>query len=285
MDSHEEFVEFFNKERPGGIDQGFEWQLWDGAVSETDSKWARRHKISQVYNEVNGIKLASPLKGVKMPAYFWNPSLFYIWQKQRFKRTEYLQDYVIGVSSFGEGYKLICQSGEEIFADLLFICAGYLSSEFLGIVKNETARDHLQRSKPVRGSFLRFQSDKPIASSFSLALDKRHLIFRESDQSVLLGSTSENDSAVQIPMHQELSQVYLEVKASLAAFGGESSKAFELPPIEEWEIVHGVRHKGAKRMPFWGELAPNCYGIFGLYKNAFSFSFLAAKQLSASLNQ
>ena len=57
-------------------------------------------------------------------------------------------------------------------------------------------------------------------------------------------------------------------------------KDFNLPPKEKWRVKHGIRFKGAKRTPWWGQISENCYGVFGLYKNAFSFSIIAGKDVA-----
>lgn len=272
VDSQAEFEAFYISERPSGVEKGYEYQLWDGSDDESDARWSKRHKENDSFGHIEGIELKTPLKGARMPAYLINPALFYLWQKSRLKRSEYIQDYVVEARRDGKGFFVRTQAGVEIYADKLFICAGYLSHHFMDLVEDEKVLDYLSRCKPVRGSFLRHPTGEEFNTSFSIAFDKHHLIFRNSDQSVLLGSTSENDSSLQTPMTEALYEIYDKIRERLA-------DPSILPPKEDWEVVSGIRHKGAKRMPFWGELAPNCYGVFGLYKNAFSFSFLAAKEL------
>lgn len=269
-DSHMEFEEFFNKEVPKGVNEGHEWQLWSDAGGNSD-KWERRYSEWEELDEVEGIKLSSPMKAVNSKAYLIDPYEYYQWHKSQFKNSEYLDDLVIEVNKIGNKFEVKTQNSSIITADKLILCAGYMAQDFLPLVDDDKLKDYLNRSKPVRGTYL--ETDFEIGDkSFSLAIESKHLIYRGSDKKLLIGSTSENNNSCQMPMGREAFAIYDFVTSHL--------QGFNLPPKEKWRLKHGIRFKGAKRTPWWGKVCENCYGVFGLYKNAFSFSINAGKDIA-----
>lgn len=274
VDSHNEFLSCFAKESPEGVTRGLEFQTWPVDDPQEEAKWGRRFPQAEVAEEIAGIKLVKPAKTAKSEAYFIEPRAFYQWQRRRFKRTEFLEDFVIGAEKKGRSYWLKTQKGRELVADKLFLCAGNLSGVFGPLFEKPQAKAFLDKCKSVRGTYLASSIKKLQGESFSLALGKSRLIYRSSDDVLLIGSTSENNSALSLPMKNEIRDIYGHIRSGLSNPG-------LLPPFERWEVVTGIRHKGAKRMPFWGELGQNFYGVFGLYKNAFSFAFLAGKEIAA----
>ena len=59
---------------------------------------------------------------------------------------------------------------------------------------------------------------------------------------------------------------------------------FELPKYQEFAALTGIRQKWHKRMPYWGSVAPGVHVITGLYKNAFTFAYQAAKDISREIH-
>lgn len=272
-DSHMEFEEFFNKEAPGGVNEGHEWQLWSDAGGNSD-KWERRYSRWEELDEVEGIKFSTPMKAIKSKAYLIDPYEYYQWHKAQFKNTEHLNDFVIEVNRKEDKFEVKTQNSNTLIADKLILCAGYMSQDFLSLVDDEKVKDYLNRSKPVRGTYL--ETDFEFGNkSFSLAIESKHLIYRSSDKKLLIGSTSENNNSCQFPMTKEVFDIYDFVNSHLSNFN--------LPPKDNWRVKHGIRFKGAKRTPWWGSVSDNCYGVFGLYKNAFTFSIKAAKEVVSSI--
>lgn len=269
-DSHFEFEHFFKEESPTGVNVGYEWQLWSEAGGNSD-KWERRFSDWDELSEVEGIKLSLPMKAVKSKAYLIDPYEYYQWHNSKLKKTEHLDDHVIEVNKIEDKFEVKTQNSKIIIADKLILCAGYMAQDFNFLVDDEKIRDYLNRSKPVRGTYLEVDFDYG-EKSFSLAIESKHLIYRASDKKLLIGSTSENNNSCQIPMEREAFAIYDFVDSHL--------KDFNLPPKEKWRVKHGIRFKGAKRTPWWGQISENCYGVFGLYKNAFSFSIIAGKNVA-----
>lgn len=271
VDSYMEFKRFYDSESPDGVDESFEYQIWDPKNPKESERWEKRFGKGESIQEIEGVVLARPQIAVKQEAYIISPENFCRWQDQRLKNTMIVNDHVIGIEKEKRGYQVKTIGGESFFADALFLCAGYMSHQFIDLFESEQAIDVLNRSKPVRGSYMSAES-KLGDRSFSLAFGKHHLIYRKRDDLLILGSSSENDSSIQLPMEDELLHIYRKISGIL-------KDPSLLPPFEKWRKFNGIRHKGAKRMPFWGEVGENLYAVHGLYKNAFSFSFLASNEI------
>ncbi len=97
-----------------------------------------------------------------------------------------------------------------------------------------------------------------------------NLIYRSMDKTLLIGSLDDKDDELGWPVMASRSN---KLKTILNDF------VIDLPKDLKWTVHSGVRHKGIKRQPFWGEVRPNVYSVHGLYKNGYSLSFLAAKEL------
>lgn len=266
VDSYEEFVRFMEREAPDGVFKSFEYQIWDNANQE---KWGRRYKESTQLSSVEGIELSKKFCGVKNEAYLIDPLEFYHWHKRSLSQTEEVDDFIVKAEKEGAGHRVWTQRGRSIYADKVFLCAGHDSPVFSSLITEEKCLDYLSRSKPVRGAYLISEMSGE-ERSFSIAIENKHLIFRNGK--LIIGSLSENDSSVVSQKSGPMKELYDFVQAHL-------KDASILPPFEEMNVVVGARHKGPKRSPWWGVCGENLYGIFGLYKNGFSFSFKAAKDL------
>lgn len=104
--------------------------------------------------------------------------------------------------------------------------------------------------------------------SFVISRGPHNLIYRHRDQTLLVGSLDDKDDLLGWPLLAARSHGLKEI---LKTFD------YDLPRNLNWTVVSGVRHKGIKRRPFWGEISKNVYSVHGLYKNGYSLSFLGAK--------
>ena len=272
-DSHVEFEAFYEESRPDGVNVGYEWQFWD-PNGQNSEKWQRRFKDWDQFKEIGEFQFSKTMNGVRSKAYIIEPKRLYKWHSEKFEKTQFINDYVVEINNQNKKHIVRTQKGNVIEADAVVICTGYMAHNFLELVTEESVKDYLKRSKPVRGTYLQTQYDLG-DDSFSLALEGSHLIYRASDKNLLIGSSSQNDSSIQIPMEKEVNDIFEFVTSQFSEW--------KLPSRENWKLQHGIRFKGAKRTPFWGTLSSRCYGVMGLYKNAFSFSFLAAKELSQEI--
>lgn len=261
VDSMDEFIDYYNTFNPNGVYKTHEYQLWDSS----NDKMTKRFGKFAVSSEVEGIKLKREMNIFKSEAYLIDPNKFY----QSLELPDIKGKFVSNLESIDGGFEITCDNQKNIY-DRAFLCSSNFNKLFIDHFKNNDAIDFVKRTKPVKGDYL-FLETSHNYSSMSIAINNHHLIFRPNQ--ILIGSTSFNDCDIQSIVTTDLEKVYENVKDSVD---------IQLPVYSSFQKICGVRSKGRKRTPFWGEVAPNLYMIGGLYKNGFSFSFLAAKQLSES---
>ena len=97
-----------------------------------------------------------------------------------------------------------------------------------------------------------------------------NLIYRAMDKTLLVGSLDDKEDELGWPVLGHRSN---RLKSFLTEFD------ITLSDDLIWQVKSGVRHKGIKRQPFWGEVRPNVFSVHGLYKNGYTLAFLAAKEL------
>lgn len=278
VDSYNDFVNFYDTYQPQGIEKSFEIQLWN----RDHEKWSKRFKNTNNYDFIPNLKnkLNRSYDGFKSEAFLICPELFFEWLDSHYEK-EHLTDYVVDISR-ETNWLIITQSGKEIITKNVILCTSYETELFSKIIREEKLKQTLERSKPVSGTYLRFdindfKKDQFNSSqAFSLAFNNIHFIYRPFAQDVLIGSTSINNVKSFLPQRNQINEIYFEIKKLL-------ENAIDLPPIEKASMVVGVRHKGQKRTPFWGEINENCYGVWGLYKNGWSFAFKAALEISKAI--
>ena len=276
VDSFDEFVDFFQEYQPDGIEKSVELQLWQ----ENREKWLRRFGICEQFETLPFFQnaLNECFEGYQSDAYIFHPEVFLEWLDNQYEK-EFLNDYVINVEKMGTSYQIQTQKGEIVECQYLYLCTSYESPLFSNLVSEDKLRRELEHSKPVAGTYLKFDINdfdlKEVAfkKSFSLVFDQIHLIFRRHANDVLIGSTSSNNSKNFLPDETGIFKQYETLQKHLQG-------VLTLPSFDKAELITGIRHKGQRRTPFWGKINDNCYGVWGLYKNAFSLGFSAAKELT-----
>jgi hypothetical protein len=262
VDSMHEFIAFYNREKVSGIEEAYEFQLWD----KTDEKFTKRFGDFELVNKIEGIELSHQMHSYKSQAYLINPPKFY----QSLNLDETKSPLVRALTYKDSVYELIADGYKDTY-DKVILCAGMNNALFIDLFTNEDAIDFVKRTKPVKGDYLYLARDHQYPS-MSLAIKNHHLIFRNNE--ILIGSTSFNENDSYLINEDALRAVYNNIVQHVK---------IEIPAYENFQAICGVRAKGRKRMPFWGEVAPNLYMIGGLYKNAFSFAFKAAKDITKDI--
>lgn len=262
VDSMNEFIEFFNREKTAGICSTFEYQLWD----EFDEKYTKRFDDFELIDSIENINLSHQMRCYKSQAFLINPYEFYKSLKLNSTKSPFVREL-----SFKDSKYFLKADGYEDTYDKVILCAGLNNAIFSDLFTNNDAIDFVKRSKPVKGDYLYLKKEHNYPT-LSLAIKNHHLIFRPDE--ILIGSTSFNENDSYLIKEDELKNLYQEVSKHVK---------IELPAYEEFQPICGVRAKGRKRMPFWGEVGDNLYMVGGLYKNAFSFSFLASRELASKI--
>ena len=261
-DSYDEFLAFNAKYRPQGVEKGLEVQFWNDHQKYINRYPNYKNVLNSKYEALVSYKYF-----FENEAYFLNPEKLKDWFIKSFsQKVERIPKLALKVESNN-----VITSDQIYSAKYIFVCTNGKSKSLLSGINKEYDY-YINHSKPVSGSYLE-------AENFSLghqknpinfAFDKIHLIQRSMDNILQIGSTSNNRSQIELANEKELIKIYDQVKMSYKG---------ELPSFESFKFKVGNRFKGYKRLPFWGKVDQNTFAINGLYKNAFSFSFLAAKDL------
>lgn len=134
--------------------------------------------------------------------------------------------------------------------------------------------DHDPGGRAVGGQYAQTQIDLG-DKGFVQSKGPHNLIYRSADKMLLIGSLDDKADELGWPVIAPREKA---IQSFLNDF------EIDLPNDLNWEVLSGVRHKGVKRLPFWGEVRANVYSVHGLYKNGYTLAFLAAKELLLEFN-
>lgn len=270
VDSFYEFESFYEKEKPEGIILGKEVQFFNDS-----SKWERRYPEflkttdSEIYKQICKSEFFH-----ENAAYFIEPKALREWYHNKFKK-EVIQIHG-AVTSIDESFLEV--NNEKINFTSVFVCTGAKSFKLLS-GRNKEFDYYLDHCKPVSGTYFEIpffniaelnKFDHPI----NFAIDKYHFIYRKKQKVIQIGSTTDNKTSFEMPNETHALEIFNYISNNLK---------ISVPDKTNWNYKTGVRVKGHKRMPYWGEVSKNCYAITGLYKNAFTFAYLAAKELVSDI--
>ncbi|PIK15774.1 FAD-dependent oxidoreductase [Halobacteriovorax sp. JY17] len=159
--------------------------------------------------------------------------------------------------------------GSKVRGKKVVSALGAYSNHFLKNFKHT----HLDHSKLVPGDYLLFKDVDLGSESFVITKGHYNLVYRAFSKTTLIGGTTLKDEWCAID-YVELRPLYNYFKELISV----------LPDFHEGEIRTGLRHKGKKRLPFLGEVAPSIYSFHGVYKNGFTFSFYMANNFVRNFN-
>ena len=273
VDAFGEFCAFYERHAPAGVYACDHFHLWCRHSDRAAGLFRRYEGVTFSGDKIDSFadRFARQYEMAKNPAFVVDPGRYLSFLVHHSRYDSVINEAVVAVKK--DTVRLV--SGREVFFDRLFLCTGQFTHAF-----SETFQDphHLNHSKPVAGTYLEFDLSDfrreelcDARRAFCLDVEEVNLVFRPEDQTVLLGATSRNDSD-SYDHDTQIFEMYDKVQTYLAG-------TLTLPPPDRARRVTGVRHKGHRRMPFWGEVAPQVYAIYGLYKNAFMTANLAAKEL------
>lgn len=259
VDSYAYFKELQEEFSFKGVEKGIERQFWY-KDSKNKEKWEKRYPSFKeshrfYYEDSEAYLISSEILGVDL--------------KSRFFTHETHHAFVTSV----DGKKLITTKGEFEF-DKLILCISNETKLFKSLFDGALEKV-VTHAKPVAGSYLEFDLDLN-KNGFSYALEGHHLIYKNEIKKLLIGSTTENQSDSYLADMSKLKSIYEEV---LSVFKDE----LDIPSFSKAKIKTGIRQKGYKRLPFFGEISKDIYSIHSLYKNGFTFAFLGAKVIREKL--
>ena len=270
--SMEEFEKFNHEFKPDGVTEGIEFQILEDATIE---KWERRYPKFLPIENNKFLKTLINKKTLyhEVPAYFIDVTKFETWLKNNSFVNNSINDLVINIEKRIDKY-IVFTRNQEVEADIVILCTGHLT-HLLGNNIGEDFKYYIDHSKQVTGGYLELNSASTLGFSFDksfvLAIEQYHFIYRKNQDCIQIGSSSKNKDALELPLDKMLREIYEHI---------DTHTQFELPEYSKFEAKTGIRHKGYLRRPYWGPVDnQNFMAICGLYKNAFSFSFKAAKDL------
>lgn len=279
VDSFKEFESFYNENKPYGVEKGYEYRCWFEKTPEHD-KWLKRFKKYSLKSSLNPFYKSFPqdMSVNQEDAYMITPELFFNYFDNK-NICKYENDIVTEVQNSSNKIIIKTQKQKQYECQKLFICTGYMSKVFMDLLVDETIKNKLNSSKPVTGTYLKFnqgdfdEDEVNFNESFSIAYQKSNFIYRKLSKDILIGSTSTNN---ELNFFNNNEQIKLQFDEMSAFF----KDVITFPSINKAQFLTGIRHKGKKRLPFWGKINQNIYATWGLYKNGYTFSFLAAKELA-----
>ncbi len=265
-DAYFSFCDFVDEDRPKGVYEGRLFKSYD--ISD------------EVRPELT--KQIIPFHFFKNKSFYgcWDkhhiiePYDFMNWMKEQYLlnfekngiEVVYKKEHVENVFRENQNYVLKC-SEESYQTKSLFLGTGPLKLDFWN-------QDHWNYTKmKQRGGDYLFKKGINLGEeSFAVTVENASLVYRHFNQEVLIGGTT-NPEGFQEINHKELREYHSLFK----------DYHNELPCYRQFELGHGMRMRGVKRMPFSGEIAPKLYALLGLYKNGFTFPFLLAPELAKKM--
>jgi len=285
LDSYTDFKDWYHIYSPRGVEPTTQVHFWRSDSKRYDL-WLRRFKTYRKADKWESFTkdFNKSFCYFESEAYMFVPEIFCEWldSNSSIEKT-LINDYVVEIDNKdADNIQVKTQNGLLIEADYICLCTSYMTKNFDHLVESDERRFSLNNTKPVDGTYLKFkQSDFnaeefDFSKSFSLVFEKSHLIYRKLSGEVLIGATSRNDSMNFMGDMDGIQEHYDHLVEEL-------NGCINMPDFDKAEVLVGIRHKGHRRMPYWGVINKNIYAVWGLYKNAFTMCFSASKDFINSL--
>ncbi|MBK22606.1 MAG: hypothetical protein CME70_01265 [Halobacteriovorax sp.] len=238
-----------------GMEKG---QLVDTCIVGDDRLMRRYGKEESIENCDFPFALSSGFNYAREEAVFINPKLF-----MSSLLEQYFYDFKLKSLVDIKDHSAIFSDGSSINFGKIILCCGTSLTELNALGVNDE-RPIIE----VAGSFYRWDKDLG-PDSFALGLGKSNLVYRASDNCLMLGGTTQKDEIV---AHdgEELNSFYLSAKKIASSF---------LPPTDEAEVFSGIRVKGPRRLPLFEELKKDVFVLGAAYKTGWSQAFYGSAKL------
>ena len=264
----------FKTENPNGVYEGEQFSLCkDGEFGR--SEFIRRYKkVDKFDTFTNNIDVSNLENwGLFYHKYVIDAEAFMAWLKNQYEsklKIDIKKAFVTSQILSADSVEVVT-SEQTYTTSKLLVCAGAYSKMF----EEELDFEPLTKSKVVPGQYITFEDVDWGSENFAISKKKYTVCYRAYNNTLMIGGTSLNaddDISDITPLEFEYEQIQKIL-----------GDAKILPAFEKGIIRHGLRHKGWQRKPFWGLIkeseSAKVYGMFGLYKNGFTFPFLGAKKL------
>jgi len=237
-------------------------------ITATDE--LKLESLRRRYKNLTPIKntlLKSVYEGVELNSYLVSPDLLHNWFNQELQKSSIhrIEDFIIKTDLNSDGIiESHTQKGDIIKSSKIVFCAGAYSAIFSRFFPDGLFKVNQQ---VVAGSYLEKKIKLPQA--FILTVDGHNLLYRKSDDSLVLGSAS-TKGAICLNDFSELKHIF-EIMKDICHF--------DLGNFDDFKAETGLRHKASKRIPICKFLdeSKKVGVINGLYKNGYSLPFYFSK--------
>lgn len=263
-DSGDFFQDFVQEFNPLGVYPSKQFYICPD--KEDSNKYAQFLK-RYLDNNTDNMESKFSVSGVSRDSFIIKPEELFAWQEKEFQNKLKNYSFFKGDISELKNNQAMVRDKNKIHFKQLFLCTGAYTPF---IFENK----HLPNGKPVSGSYYIWENINLFNEDLVLSKGHFNIIYRNNSNELLFGGTSQEGFIHEHNLH-ELEENYNVFK--------EIFNSLKLPEISDANIFTGIRHKGKKRMPFFGKVQDDIYALNALYKNGFSFPFYGAQQIIKSI--
>ncbi len=268
VDSFNAFEDFIKEHAPHGVEKALHFHLDPEGPAALMKRFGSAKAIEQLTSHIS---LPEKTFMAQENSYTVYPNEFLSWlDEQNHKNLPLLEKRVMSVRQFEKmdtGFR-VGDGEKSITSSKVLLCMGAYTKIFESLFEEYKV---IERSKIVSGSYLHFHHVNWGKEDLIFTLRKTNLIYRANDQSLLLGGTH-GPEGILLPYVRELKNDYEYFQKILGSY-------LRWPRFKNAEMISGIRHKGQRRRPFYGELDKNLFALISLYKNGFSYPFFMAPKL------
>lgn len=263
------FEKFFETHKPLGVEKVNQFILHSNA--EEKEKLTRRYKtLSPIVADF----LREEMTGVEMESYQISPQTFKSWLEEKIGSFEIdrNKNFVRSMELNDLGHvELTLLNGQILTAKKILLATGAYSKIFSSFFKTS----EMDATGVLAGSYLERSVDLQ-RPSFFITLDGNKCVYRSNEKQLVIGSVSQK-GAFESADFEELKSIVKLFKDHLKIDIGE---------MDDYKMITGLRHKGRQRRPIYKALdsEKKIIMISGFYKNGFTFSHLAAREILKDLN-
>ena len=251
VDSEQAFLAFMNN-NPQGVYPSRQRYL-------LTSDEEKRNRLIDRYGD--NILAVDGVEFIDCPAFTVVPAQLYAWFEKQIEDSRLqIVTKEISVTSINENNNTITTDQGDFTYSKLVLATGAYTSVLL-------TDNNMPAGKPVSGSYYLWRNDNTFDEDVFYSLGHFNVIYRKATKELLFGGTS-FEGPVYLEDNYELENEYRKMQDALSFVG--------LPSSASAEKYTGVRHKGKRRVPFFDQVRGNIFAIHSLYRNAYTFCYLAA---------
>ncbi|MGK0367283.1 MAG: hypothetical protein ACI9QD_000417 [Thermoproteota archaeon] len=271
--SYFEMEKFYKTFSPTGLTKGrFLHKCPKG--SNKVAKFFRRYRVGMQENEEEYF--------FEDDCYTFSPDDFMSWLKNSSQELAKEKDIVLEhhhelVSSWKKNknkFSLNLKNNSVIEDfDVIILCTGAFG-HMMDLTGNKAAQE---KSKLVQGSFLIKNMERPSQLEKFQMIDLQNdvctagVVYRKETNEIIIGGSANHWGYSFATDHQQLKDKFALAKSFIPSLG----------EYCDYRIQTGVRVKGHRRVPYWGEGdIAGLYSVNALYKFGYTLAFLAAKETS-----